>query len=268
MELINIEGISNGIVPNYLRCGFYNGDDSVNIVLGVNSNDIYYFVPSSSSTFPVSTPDMLLLNDEWVYHTAFSSGELSGTNVAEVYNANTGNVLKDQEKSVLISTSDIYIPTTTTTTTPTTTTTTTLIPTTTTTTTESFFTCSNWTAEFLGGDCSMIGNILNFNIYGLYDYEVYNRTLYVHIYAYTPWIPPDYMGRIAVYIYNDPGFSSEVARITNYYMGPYDWEIIPLYALQRYPQKIPVIGSIEILRWCLKWPTYSMHSYLKYTCNT
>lgn len=124
-EFIDISGISNGIVANSIRTEYYGG---VRLVVEADSGDIYYFTGSASETFPLSKPDMLLLNNLWTRRSTYSNGILSGTDISGTYNVSSGGVLYDSERPLLISSNQSTPVTTTTTTTgigPTTTTTTT-----------------------------------------------------------------------------------------------------------------------------------------------
>jgi len=111
-DLIDIEGISNGIVPNYMRIDY---GDNVKMSLATDSGDIYYF-ESSSGSYAESNPDMILLNNKWAYHAEYSSGKLNGVDIEGTYENIYGDILRDSERPVMI-TSNLSTPVTTTTTT-------------------------------------------------------------------------------------------------------------------------------------------------------
>jgi len=113
LDSVDIEGISNGIVPTYVRFG-YSGDTK--LVMAADSGDIYYFEESADTSFPLSNPNMVLLNDKWVYVAGYSNGQLSGLDISGTYNNEAGAVLVDSEKPLLI-VSNKSTPVTTTTTT-------------------------------------------------------------------------------------------------------------------------------------------------------
>ena len=102
-EFVDIEGIGNGIVPEYLSSAFCSSDDDIKITMATDSWDIYYFEPDSSgTTFPITTPDLAILNKKNLYHTNFSSGEFSGTAISDVTNNYVGDILYDTDKKVLV----------------------------------------------------------------------------------------------------------------------------------------------------------------------
>jgi hypothetical protein len=111
-EFIDIEGISSGIVPLYLKID-YSSDTKISMAL--DSGDIYYFEPTSGG-FSVSTPDMIIANPYWSYRSDFSVGILDGMDLPDTYGNLTGGILKDKERPLYI-TANTSVPLTTTTTT-------------------------------------------------------------------------------------------------------------------------------------------------------
>ena len=120
-DTVDICGISNGIVLNDFGLAF---SDDVKMVMATDSDDIYYFEQTSDPSFPVSSPDLVVLNKTTVFRAHYTIGELNGDNIFGTYDNRSGYVLSDSERPLLIVCNDNS---TTTTTTPMTTTTTTSI---------------------------------------------------------------------------------------------------------------------------------------------
>lgn len=99
IDLIDIEGISNGIVATSVRSGF---SSDAKLVISTDSNDIYYFEPSTDDTFSLSTPDMVLLNSQLAYRATYSSGQLSGVDLAGTCGNTAGCILTDSERPLCI----------------------------------------------------------------------------------------------------------------------------------------------------------------------
>ena len=113
-EFIDIDAIGNGIVVNYLRIAF---GDNAKISFSSDSGDIYYLEPSNDSSFPISNPNMVLLNDKWAYKSIFTDGQLNGLDIDGTYNNQVGIILDDKERPLLITNNQSTPITTTTTTT-------------------------------------------------------------------------------------------------------------------------------------------------------
>ena len=114
-DLIDVEGVSNGIVPTYLDIA-YSSDDTVKMSIAADSGDIYYFEPIDGDTFDISQPDMVVLSEEWAYNTFFYPELMYGNDIEGTYDNLIGGLLKDSEVPVLV-TSNTVAPITTTTTT-------------------------------------------------------------------------------------------------------------------------------------------------------
>jgi len=156
---IDISSPSNGIVPSSIRVAFRGSSDVV-LSMALDSGDIYFFENSSDDTFPISTPNMAILNNEWLYLATYSDGQLQGTQVSGTYDSYCANILREAKRPVIVISDRTLTP-------PTTTTTTTLFPTTTTTTTTSIYCCtsmqpditlghggvlSSWNIDWMGHD--------------------------------------------------------------------------------------------------------------------
>lgn len=99
-ELIDIEAVGNGNVFTYVDIG-YSTDVKISFV--ADSGDIYYFEPSSEASFPVASPDLVVLSaDDYAYRmTSFNPPE--GEDVSDLYNNFYGRVLRDAKKPLIIS---------------------------------------------------------------------------------------------------------------------------------------------------------------------
>jgi len=64
------------------------------IAIQSDSNDIY-FLEGVTDTKTLTTPNVTILNDKWVYNAGYVNGELVGDNVSGTYNSTCGNILKD-----------------------------------------------------------------------------------------------------------------------------------------------------------------------------
>jgi len=99
-ELINIEGVANGIVPTAINMAF-NEDNKV--CISSDSGDIYYFEPDiTATTFPVSSPDMFILNEGSIYRATYRNGSLSGIDIEGLAGNLCGGILRDTERPILI----------------------------------------------------------------------------------------------------------------------------------------------------------------------
>ena len=170
-DLIDISGISNGIVTDYLDVVY--SDNSVKISITADSGNIYYFESDSSETFPISNPNMILLSEEWGFDTYFYPEMLVGDNIPEAYDNLIGGILKDAKTPLLITSNHALLPTTTTTTTGTGTTTTT-------TTATTIWCCTNFlTGPFIIFDGSGSGCILSNFVINVPRYSTDNCKIYV-----------------------------------------------------------------------------------------
>jgi hypothetical protein len=112
-EFIDIDSIGNGIVVKYLRIAFY---DNAQISFSSDSGDIYYFETSNDSSFPISNPNIVVLNDKWARKAIYNDGLLGGFDIEGTYNNQIGVILDDKKRPLLI-THNLSTPITTTTTT-------------------------------------------------------------------------------------------------------------------------------------------------------
>jgi hypothetical protein len=116
LDPVDISGISDGIVPTYLGMEF---SSDTKLVIAADSGDIYYFEESAGSssssdeygaTFPLSTPDLVLANEEWAYRADYSIGALSGADIAGTYGNIAGEILRDSERPLLITSNPVTPP--------------------------------------------------------------------------------------------------------------------------------------------------------------
>ena len=113
-EFIDIEGVSSGIVPLYLKIDY---SSNTKMSMALDSGDIYYFEPISGG-FSISTPDMIIANPYWSYRSDFSVGILDGIDLPDTYGNLSGGILKDKGRPLYITANTSVPPTTTTTTLP------------------------------------------------------------------------------------------------------------------------------------------------------
>ena len=106
-NLIDIEGISNGIVTSDIRTEYNSG---VKVVLASDSGDIYYFEPSVNSSFPLSTPEVVFISQKSGYKANYSLGLLSGDNILDMYDNVAGDILRDGKGPLLITSNKITPP--------------------------------------------------------------------------------------------------------------------------------------------------------------
>jgi hypothetical protein len=116
LDPADISGISNGIVPTYLGMEF---STDTKLVIAADSGDVYYFEQSESAgssssstdpTFPLSTPDLVLANDKYAYRADYSIGALSGMDIAGTYSNIAGEILRDSERPLLITSNPVTPP--------------------------------------------------------------------------------------------------------------------------------------------------------------
>jgi hypothetical protein len=100
-DLIDVSGVSNGIVPTYLDIA-YSNDDTVKMSIAADSGDVYYFEPIVGDTFAISKPNMVVLSQEWAYDTFFYPELMYGNDIDGTYNNLIGGILKDLEVPVLV----------------------------------------------------------------------------------------------------------------------------------------------------------------------
>jgi len=99
-ELINIEGVANGVVPSTINMAF---DEDNKVCISSDSGDIYYFEPDiTATTFPVSSPDMFILNEGSIYRATYRNGALSGIDIEGLVGNLCGGILRDAERPILI----------------------------------------------------------------------------------------------------------------------------------------------------------------------
>ena len=103
-DLIDLEAVSNGNVYTYLDINYF-GD--VKIVIGADSGDIYYFEPSSDTTFPVANPEVILLSGGDFAYKITSFSPMQGSDILDLYNNYYGQVLKDARIPLLITSNRI-----------------------------------------------------------------------------------------------------------------------------------------------------------------
>jgi hypothetical protein len=113
---MDIESPSNGFVPSSIRVGFRGSSDIV-LATELDTGDIYYFEHSSEDPFPISTPDITILNSEWLLHATYSAGQIQGTLIGDTYDSYCANVLGETKKPVVVISDRTIVPPTTTTTT-------------------------------------------------------------------------------------------------------------------------------------------------------
>jgi hypothetical protein len=96
---IEINGISEGIAMRRLRCEFYNTAK----IVGIDAGNVYYFNYIAGSSFVMSTPDITLINSQNpAGRVIYSSGILSPSAIIGTLNDAVGDILRDNERPVLI----------------------------------------------------------------------------------------------------------------------------------------------------------------------
>jgi len=99
-DLVEIDAPNSGLVVSGLQTEY---STDVKVSIASDSGDIYYFESDPAlETFPVSTPDMMVLNESYPYHAEYKNGILQGVNVLGLFDNTCGAILKDTERPILI----------------------------------------------------------------------------------------------------------------------------------------------------------------------
>lgn len=102
-ELIDMQGTADGFVPNYLKTAYSLVSAGINISLATDGGDIYYLeCDASEETFPLTTPDLMVLNTGILYHATYQDGALNGVDVEDIHNNTCAGTLKDARRPLLI----------------------------------------------------------------------------------------------------------------------------------------------------------------------
>jgi len=99
-EYVDIEGHSSGLAPLSLQLKI--SSTIVPNISFVSEDDIYCFVQGTGSEFILSTPTVLILNKDGIFSGTYSSGLLSGTDIADTDNSYVGKTLIDNKIPLLI----------------------------------------------------------------------------------------------------------------------------------------------------------------------
>ena len=102
-EIIDMEAIGGGIVPLSFQTAYAPDSLEVKVCISSDSGDIYYFEKDpTGGTFPLTTPDLLVLNKDALYQATFLNGALAGVDISGTTDNICGAILKDTERPILI----------------------------------------------------------------------------------------------------------------------------------------------------------------------
>ena len=102
-DLIDMEVISGGIVPLSFQTAFAPNSLEIKVCISSDSGDIYYLEnDSGAETFPMTTPDIMVLNKGPLYHATYQNGALAGVEISGTTDNICGAILKDTERPILI----------------------------------------------------------------------------------------------------------------------------------------------------------------------